>query len=241
MVEATEFLYRLGFPEPEAMTEEESWEPHPPSCVCHRILEQQLASDCRFGAPVLVAERRNGKVVGWRVSWDDSEHLLLRFGLQKGDLVTGIDGQKFDLFESQEAVRRGLLSEHRLEFEIERDGRPQTLQATLLDSGKIDIGVTTALVHLLDHPGEFLVGFSAKPFVANGEVAGLHLSLSNIDHPLYKLGLRDQDILLSLNGTVIDGSESLATMYRILRETNQLEFKILRDGHVQIVNSPLED
>ena len=54
VVEATEFLYRLGFPEPEAMTEEESWEPHPPSCVCHRILEQQLASDCRFGAPVLV-------------------------------------------------------------------------------------------------------------------------------------------------------------------------------------------
>lgn len=75
MVEATEFFYRLDLPESEAMTEEESREPHPASCVCHRILEQQLASDCRFGAPVLVAERRNGKVVGWRVSWDDSEHL----------------------------------------------------------------------------------------------------------------------------------------------------------------------
>ncbi len=244
MAEATDFVLRLGFAKSEVPTEKESWDPHPPGCVCHRVLERALTSCCGFKGSILVAERRGGKVVGLRVKTDDPEDLLLRLGLEAGDVVTRIEGEEFDTFEFQTLVSRGLLSEHRIELHIERRGKIHTLITKLLDDGTFEVGVLEwrPLVTLLESPAGYVgKGCRAKPVLEDGEVIGLQISLSNTRHPLYRLGLRDQDILLSLNGTALNGSESLSTIYRILRNTSKLEFKVIRNGRIQSVVPKLED
>ena len=244
IVDATEFILRLGFAKSEAVAEKGRWDPHPPNCICHKVLEQVLARCCAFKGSILVAERRDKKVVGLRVKTDDPEHLLLRLGLEVGDLVTGIEGERFDILEFQAIVRRGLLSEHRIELQIERRGKMNTLIAKLLDDGTFEVEVLEwrPLVSVLERPADFMgKGYHIKPALEDGEVIGLQLSLSNTEHPLYELGLRDQDILLSLNGTALNGPESHANIYRTLRTTEKLEFKVIRNGQVQSVIPILED
>ncbi len=98
------------------------------------------------------------------------------------------------------------------------------------------------LRNILDNPEEFMgQGFQAKPEVENGEVLGMRIKLANPSHPLARLGIRDGDLVKSLNGTALEGPESVSMVYRVLRNSPTLRFEVGRNGQDETVEVQLEE
>ena len=98
------------------------------------------------------------------------------------------------------------------------------------------------LRNILDNPEEFMgQGFQAKPEVANGEVLGMRIRLPDPSHPLARLGIRDGDVVKSLNGTALEGPESVSMVYRVLRNSPTLRFEVGRNGQDETVEVQLEE
>ena len=98
------------------------------------------------------------------------------------------------------------------------------------------------LRNILDNPEEFMgQGFQAKPEVANGEVLGMRIRLADPTHPLARLGIRDGDLVKSLNGTALEGPESVSMVYRVLRNSPTLRFEVGRNGQDETVEVQLEE
>ncbi|MCA9778924.1 MAG: hypothetical protein KC800_19485 [Candidatus Eremiobacteraeota bacterium] len=98
------------------------------------------------------------------------------------------------------------------------------------------------LRNILDNPEKFMgQGFTAKPEVVDGVVQGMRIKLANPSHPLARLGIRDGDLVKSLNGTALEGPESLSMVYRVLRNSSTLRFEVGRNGQDETVEVQLEE
>jgi general secretion pathway protein C len=98
------------------------------------------------------------------------------------------------------------------------------------------------LRNILDNPAQFAgKGFRMKPVLKGGEIIGMRVALKNSGHPLARLGIQDGDIVKSLNGTPLNGPESLSAIYRVLRNTSSLSFDVDRGGVTQKIDITLEE
>lgn len=98
------------------------------------------------------------------------------------------------------------------------------------------------LRNILDNPSEFAgKGFRMKPVLREGEIVGMRVSLKDGNHPLARLGVQDGDIVKSLNGTALNGPESLTSIYRVLRNTSSLRFEVERNGSDQAIDVALSE
>lgn len=95
---------------------------------------------------------------------------------------------------------------------------------------------------ILDNPQAFAgQGFRMKPVLNGGEIVGMRVAIPNSSHPLARLGIKDGDVVKSLNGTPINGPEALSSIYRTLRNTPNLSFEVERNGIPQTVEITLEE
>lgn len=95
---------------------------------------------------------------------------------------------------------------------------------------------------ILDNPQAFAgQGFRMKPVLNGGEIIGMRVAIPNTSHPLARLGIKDGDVVKSLNGTPINGPEALSSIYRTLRNTPNLSFEVERNGIPQTVEITLEE
>lgn len=69
-----------------------------------------------------------------------------------------------------------------------------------------------------------------KPVKRDDEVVGMQMRFAVPDHPLARLGVQDNDIVTSVNGTKTTGPESLTEVYRIIRNSNNLRIMVERNG-----------
>lgn len=100
----------------------------------------------------------------------------------------------------------------------------------------------TELRNILDNPGQFAGnGFRMKPVMRDGEIVGMRVTMRDASHPLARLGVQDGDIVRSLNGTALNGPEALSSIYRVLRNTSNLNFDVERNGTPQSVNISLTE
>ena len=100
----------------------------------------------------------------------------------------------------------------------------------------------TELRNILDNPGQFAgKGFRMKPVMRDGEIVGMRVTMRDASHPLARLGVQDGDIVRSLNGTPLNGPEALSSIYRVLRNTSNLNFDVERGGSTQSVNVSLTE
>lgn len=98
------------------------------------------------------------------------------------------------------------------------------------------------LRNILDNPAAFAgKGFRMKPVLTGGEIVGMRVAISNPSHPLARLGINNGDVVKSLNGTPLNGPESLSNIYRILRNTSNLSFEVMRGGQEQKIDISLEE
>lgn len=71
-------------------------------------------------------------------------------GIQKGDRITAIDGQKVFYFDELQAALKDK-ADQQVEVSLERDGRPLTVASEVSDSSTIGIGVATLLEPVRKH------------------------------------------------------------------------------------------
>ena len=82
-----------------------------------------------------------------------------------------------------------------------------------------------------DHiPRSCSTGFRMKPVLRDGNIVGMLIIVKDQEHPLYKLGLRDGDVILSVNEKALNGPEALSNIYREIRDKDTLMFTVERDG-----------
>lgn len=113
-----------------------------------------------------------------------------------------------------------------------------------VDAGGSDSAILTQreLRNILDNPAEFAgKGFRMKPVLNGGEIVGMRVNIRNASHPLARLGIKDGDIVKSLNGTPLNGPEALSSIYRVLRNTSSLSFDVDRGGSSEKVEITLEE
>lgn len=97
------------------------------------------------------------------------------------------------------------------------------------------------LRNILDNPEAFMgQGFNVKPEVSGDQVQGMRISRMNPAHPLARLGIQTGDLVKSLNGSALEGPESISVLYRVLRNSSTLTFEVERNGAPQTVEVHLE-
>ena len=62
------------------------------------------------------------------------------------------------------------------------------------------------------------------------EIVGVQIRIRDPNHPLARLGIQNNDIVTSVNEEKLSGPESLATVYRVLRNSPKLRFMVERGG-----------
>jgi membrane-associated protease RseP (regulator of RpoE activity) len=65
------------------------------------------------------------------------------------------------------------------------------------------------------------------------EVRGAVITLIDHDAPAGKIGLKVNDVVLQLNGQIVEGSEQLRRMLREIPAGHKVSLEISRDGNVQ--------
>ncbi len=68
------------------------------------------------------------------------------------------------------------------------------------------------------------------------QIVGVQVKILDTTHALARLGILDNDIVTSVNDERLSGPESLAMVYRILRNSPQLRFQIERNGQRRALN-----
>jgi len=111
-----------------------------------------------------------------------------------------------------------------------------------LDGSNGAILTQRELRNILDNPAEFAgKGFRMKPVLKGGEIVGMRMNIQNPTHPLARLGIKDGDVVKSLNGTPLNGPEALSSIYRVLRNTSSLSFDVDRGGTSEKIEITLEE
>ena len=224
------------------VADEEVVKAHPTDCLCGQYFKPTEDGKC-YALSAVRAELRDGESA-WRITGEDPEHPIYKYGLKQGDLVSHLNESHLPL-DSMTDFALSFGDAPYLLFEIERGGEFRSVRAKRLESGEIEVDVADIFLReVLDLPpdGHRYGGFSTRPVLEGDEVAGMLVKCrGETRHPFYRLGLRDQDVVLSLNGTKLDGPESLSHVYRTLRTSSTLEFEVLRDERRQILTVTLSD
>ncbi len=87
--------------------------------------------------------------------------------------------------------------------------------------------------------GKFSGTVRLKPVKRENEIVGMEVKIKDASHPLYRLGIRNGDIVTSLNDSPLNGAEALSNAYRVIRNTPNLSFQVERGGRVIPVNVTL--
>ena len=79
-----------------------------------------------------------------------------------------------------------------------------------------------------------LADLKAKPIIREGDMIGARLTIPP-GHLIAKIGLQNQDILLSVNGHPVDKPGALAGLLPLIRNSHTLVFEVERQGAVEKV------
>ncbi len=82
-------------------------------------------------------------------------------------------------------------------------------------------------------------GMRMKPVVQARWVKGMWVKVPP-DHPLALMGLQTGDVVVAIQGQLIDGPAALSYLYRVLRESDDLHFLVEREGTYRCVRVQLE-
>ena len=85
---------------------------------------------------------------------------------------------------------------------------------------------------VLNDPNAFLQQALFKPYREGGEVRGFRLDNIKKGSLLTKLGLRNKDVLMRINGETIDGPAAMMSAYSGFGKAEAVSLDVLREGNV---------
>jgi general secretion pathway protein C len=93
---------------------------------------------------------------------------------------------------------------------------------------------------LLNDPGKLLEQALYKPYSKDGEIVGFSIRNIQEDSVLEKIGIKENDVLVRLNGEEIKNPTSLLQAYAGLEGSNTISVDVLREGEVKSLLLELE-
>jgi len=105
-----------------------------------------------------------------------------------------------------------------------------------LESGVVALGsdrfrIARSLVERgLIAPGRVAKGVKFAPETQHGSVVGVRITRARSDSLLYRLGLREGDLLRSVNGVSVDGMDAMLSVYALFKEQSNLTLALTRLG-----------
>lgn len=83
---------------------------------------------------------------------------------------------------------------------------------------------------------KILMQATAEPFMQNGVIAGFKLTQIDSDSIFAKGGLRDDDVITSLNGQKLNSVAGAVTLLKSLKEVSSIEIELLRGGSTSSIS-----
>lgn len=91
---------------------------------------------------------------------------------------------------------------------------------------------------LNDKMNDILGNYNISPYLVGGRQEGYSLSEVSQDSPLFKLGVREGDIIKEVNGVAIDSPGKIIQAYLFSKEKQQVEVVIEREGQREVLSEP---
>lgn len=133
---------------------------------------------------------------------------------------------------------------------------PMVLGAGILISASAAGAQSRDLIQLVQEPGPFLIHSGSQGYLGVDlgdvdqekalslklkDVRGAVITLIDHDAPAGQIGLRVNDVVLSLNGQTVEGADQLRRMLREIPAHRKVSLVISRDGNTQTLNVELAD
>ena len=148
-------------------------------------------------------------------------------GLQVGDVVTAIDGEKLINAYSLRNTIGLLMVGQSIQLDILRDGKPQTLHATVEETKK---NIPQGSVHPKLTGATFGDIEESSPYF--GKIEGVMIYSVKQNSPAWNAGLRSNDIITSVNK---QATETLDKFKPLVHNDKQLLLNITRNGRAQFI------
>ena len=164
-----------------------------------------------------------------------------KIGLKKGDDITKIDSENISDPEDLTKTIRKHKPEDKVVVTYTRDGKEQKATATLGKSGEMKYFYNFKMprvspdIELNLAPRVYSWNSSASPRLgikAQDTENGKGVKVLDVDDesPAEKAGLKEGDIITSLDGKPVNGAGELAETYRASRTKPSIKIKIIRNG-----------
>ncbi|MBQ7502158.1 hypothetical protein IJT93_05510 [bacterium] len=154
------------------------------------------------------------------------------------DSMTNDDGGKKGKSKSSKAiVKKRITAEEEKEGESEEDGEEQ---AGADEKGKEEAKVTAADIRqALDNSAEMAKQLRVVPEERDGTPYGTRISFRTRDNLLARMGVKNNDVMLSINGVPTRSAEEMFRGYMTLRNASSFEFVLERGGEEQTIRYEL--
>lgn len=148
-------------------------------------------------------------------------------GLQVGDIVVAIDGIKLINADNLRNTIGLLMVGQSIQLDIIRDGKPQTLHATVQETKR---NIPQGTVHPKLSGATFGDIEQSSPYF--GKIKGVMIFSVKQNSPAWNAGLRNDDIITSVNKQAIG---SLGEFKPLVHNDKQLLLNITRDWQAQFI------
>lgn len=170
----------------------------------------------------------------WARFESDTEELLFI-----ADSMSNEDGGKGkDKGKSKPIVKKRVVPEEEKEAEEAEEGDEEKTEAE--EQGEGEAKVTAADIRqALDNSAEMAKQLRVVPEERDGVPYGTRISFRNKDNLLARMGVKNNDIMLSINGVPTRGAEEMFRGYMTLRNASSFEFVLERNGEEQTIHYEL--
>lgn len=113
----------------------------------------------------------------------------------------------------------------------EKEGKPSQIKyKTSPEEGDTFVISRTEVDKLTQNYGTLLTQVDFVPYIVNGQPQGFKLRWVSPNSIFYKIGFRQGDVIVSVNGIPIKNTEDVFRVLQILRNEPSLRIKVLRRG-----------
>lgn len=148
-------------------------------------------------------------------------------GLQEGDVILSLDGEKVAGPRDVRDIVQGMDEERTLQVQVERDGKPLTLQITpeKREGFHLNFGNRMYLgLNLQELDPDLASYFQATPG------SGVLVTRVESDSPAAKAGVRSGDVITHINGEKVSQPSDIVSKMENVQEGDSLEMTVLRHG-----------
>ena len=177
----------------------------------------------------------NGKLRGYKLYPGAVPGLFDELGLERGDLVTAVDGQALTDPQKSFGLLKRMVSGQTVRVLLERQGLAREIEVNAHDISPVALAAQR--VEPI-HPISSI--FRPQPYFEDGKQRGYHLYPGDDPEIFADLGLRSGDLLTEINGQPLDDAAISYELFKTLARGESVELTLERQGKTTSLEAQLD-